>query len=137
MLSKYSKDIIFSDIFATTDKIKEIFDIYKKNNLITNDNNENKWLFRGIETMSKCLKPSYHLIEDIYPIKKAKFEDIEINVPNNELNYLKGCDDDNYGDITDFPNYNIPMIPKIYNKQEEKEQTIILNKIQTDLKNMF
>ena len=61
-------------------------------------------IFRGAETYFDRDSLSILSHDDIFPLKKLKFEDYELFVPNNYMKILEDC----YGDIFSFPDDMLP-----------------------------
>ena len=126
--SKQARDIFFKNYsledfrhgrLKLKDKMNDVYEIYKKLN-ITTSQKDGYWIFRGIESMSSAICASCHKKENVFPLQKIKFENIEVYAPNNIEEYLKNADERGYGDYMNFPKISYATIHKeqmnIYNK---------------------
>ena len=66
-----------------------------------NEKSKDGAIYTGIEAYG-YKKPRVYDYEDIYPLKKVQFEDIEVFVPNNSDRFLKAI----YEDYMSFPNFD-------------------------------
>ena len=96
---------------CTIDEANEqIYDIYK-NNGIAATSEKGMWIFKGLDSATKNSMPSHHLTETLFPLKTAKFENIDVLVPNNTKEFLNYCGYKGYyGDIEKFPDFNVSRI---------------------------
>lgn len=91
---------------------------------------DGKWMFRGIESSTLHYEPSFHLKENIFPLKKIKFENIYVYAPANIENYLHEVDRGIYGDIMQFPSLKIIFQTHV---TDEYSNTAYINEINTVL----
>lgn len=90
------------------DTYNHMFEMYKKADIQSVPNvSDGKWMFRGIESSTLHYEPSFHLKSNIFPLKKVKFENIEVYAPANIENYLQEVDQGIYGDIMQFPSLKV------------------------------
>lgn len=82
------------------EKYVDFLQDYKKTEIIC-DSGKIKYIFKGIDAMTKQKNPRIHLVENVYPLKKGVFEGIEFNIPNKPMEYLNELEI--YGDIMKFP----------------------------------
>lgn len=66
-------------------------------------------------------------IKNIFPLKRMKFEDIEVNVPNNPIAFLDEII--SYGDIIKLPKYSKTNIHNISLKIRDKGYADFINTI--------
>ena len=103
IFSKYPK----TDLYSGGINIKEFFEyvnnLYKNTGLVSKKNCKASRVFRSLESMTHVQRHSVHEIDNIFPLIKAKYEDFEIPIPKNSIEYLKECDDGLYGDVMNFP----------------------------------
>ena len=98
--SKYSVEDFHNKKYLITDKYSEFLSDYISGG-VTSKNDGGKYLFKGIDAMTKQKNPRIHLVDNIYPLQKAEFEGYEFSVPNKPQEYLDELNI--YGDLMKFP----------------------------------
>jgi len=88
-----SIEAYFDDMFAE----------YKTSNLVSGENKEPVWLFKGFDCATKNITRNIFAYNEIFPLQRVCFEDFEAYAPNNIMAYLTNVNGGNYGNIMEFP----------------------------------
>ena len=82
----------------------DMYEFYKESGLVLEDNSlNNVWLFKGFDAATKNKTCNIFAVNDIFPLKKIKFENMEMYAPNNIDTYLSTVNSCGYGDYMTFP----------------------------------
>lgn len=82
---------------------EDMFAEYKTANLVSGENKEFVWLFKGFDGATKNMTRNIFAYNEIFPLQRVCFEDFEAYAPNNILAYLSNVNGGNYGNIMEFP----------------------------------
>ncbi len=123
---KYSNEKLHADKFPR----QELSQMQKENILENRDINEIKTIFSGCEALG-YETPNTFAYEQVFPLKKIIFEELELSAPCMEVEYLTSI----YGDFMSFPNFKISGHGNISkNKEENMDELInILKNIDMEL----
>lgn len=100
--TNFNIDDLRNKLYSLDSTYPYMFKLYEEVKFTSNKKNI-KWLFRGIDSAQQHYEPSFHLLLNIYPLKKVQFEDFEFFAPNNMKEYLQEVDRGIYGDLMLFP----------------------------------
>lgn len=89
----------YKNVAFEKEMFEEIEENYKKTRIY--DNKEEKYVYRGVETLSHQYYIDTHDVKYVFPLKKIEWEGAQLLAPNNPDKYLREII--NYGDYMKFP----------------------------------
>lgn len=111
--TKFPIDKLNDGTYKIDETLDYMFELFERNGL-SKTHKRSKWCVRGIDSATYNSKPSLHLTENVFPLKRMKFENFEMSVPNNVQEYLNECGWRGfYGDINAFPDFEIIRTHKV------------------------
>ena len=118
---KFPKDKLNDGTYKIEDTMNYMFELFEKSG-ISKTHTRGKWSFRGIDSATYNPRPCIHFTKNIFPLKRMKFENVEMSVPNNVPEYLYECGKRGYyGDINAFPSFDVIRTHKVALTSEQAE----------------
>lgn len=100
---EFPKKSLWAGEIKIEDANKHLTDYYKRDGLVLENGESNKWIFKGFDAATKNLTCNIFAVDDIFPLKKVVFEDLELYAPKNLETYLSTVNSSGYGDFMSFP----------------------------------
>lgn len=135
--NKFPKEKLNDGTYKIEDTMAYMFELFEKSG-ISKTHMRSKWAFRSIDSATYNPRPCLHLTENIFPLKRMKFENYEMSVPNNVPEYLYECGKRGYyGDINAFPDFEVIRTHKVTLTAEKSENIAKYKKFDKLLDNIL